>query len=59
MKPICPMFKEPCLEQNCSAFYVKRVPNLITAEGQGTYQDGWEEYDYCGLFNRKLPNKIN
>lgn len=58
MKPICPIFNEECLEQECSAFYVKSEQTYITAVGQGTYPREIITYDFCGMFNRKLPNKI-
>jgi len=57
MKPVCPIFREPCLEKKCSAFFIKTEPTYITADGQGRFRDEDRSFDYCGMLNREWPNK--
>ena len=69
MKPICPIFCEPCLENLCSAF-MKKEKRAYTVEGYDgkTGEEirrptpNWlrepEMEDFCGMFNRVMPNKV-
>ena len=51
-QPLCPFFREPCLEKDCTAFSKKFIRGGLTGSGD-FYAD--ERVSYCNALNCVLP----